>query len=85
MITAFDALDLNPTIIDRDRDAPLERRAGFLVLDSPRAAEICTRLKERGVSSDSRGDSLRLGPAPYLSDRQLEDAIGLLGEVVRGL
>ena len=29
--------------------------------------------------------ALRLGPAPYLSDRQLDDAIGILGEVVRGL
>ena len=29
----------------------------------------------------ARGDVLRLGPAPYLSDRQLRDAIGLLEEV----
>jgi hypothetical protein len=34
--------------------------------------------------TDARGDVLRLGPAPYLSDAQLRDAIGVLGEVVRG-
>jgi len=85
LTSAFDALDLDPAIIDRDRDAPLESVAGFLVLRAARAKEICAGLKERGVSSDSRGDALRLGPAPYLSDRQLKDAAGLLGEVVRRL
>jgi kynureninase len=33
--------------------------------------------------TDARGDVLRLGPAPYLSDAQLLEAVGLLGEVVR--
>jgi kynureninase len=40
-------------------------------------------LRARGVWTDARGDALRLGPAPYLSDRQLLDAIGILGEVAR--
>jgi kynureninase len=35
------------------------------------------------VFADARGDVLRFGPAPYLSDRQLRDAMGLLGEVAR--
>ena len=30
-----------------------------------------------------RRDTLRLGPAPYLSDAQLDDAMELLGEVAR--
>jgi kynureninase len=34
------------------------------------------------VLSDSRGPWLRLGPAPYLSDEQIEAAIGLLGEAL---
>jgi hypothetical protein len=33
--------------------------------------------------TDCRGDVLRFGPAPYLSDRQLRDAMSALGEVVR--
>jgi kynureninase len=33
--------------------------------------------------TDARGEVLRLGPAPYLSDQQLRDAVALLGEVVR--
>lgn len=81
----FDALDLDPVAIDRDRSVPLERIAGFLALRSPLAGDLCRALRERGVSTDHRGDVLRLGPAPYLSDRQLRDAIAALGEASRTL
>jgi kynureninase len=33
------------------------------------------------VASDSRGRYLRLGPAPYLSDDQLREAVARLGSV----
>ena len=33
--------------------------------------------------TDYRGDLLRLGPAPYLSDDQLRAAVAALGGVVR--
>jgi kynureninase len=39
-------------------------------------------VRDRGVLADARGEVLRLGPAPYLSDRQLLDAIAILGEAV---
>jgi kynureninase len=35
------------------------------------------------VLADARGDLLRLGPAPYLRDDQLRDAVAALGEVLR--
>lgn len=79
----FDALDLDPQVITRDRRAPLSEIAGFLALRSPRAGEICAALHTRGVLADFRADVLRLGPAPYLSDQQLKDAIRLLGEVAK--
>lgn len=80
----FDALDLPPAVIRR-RDVPAERLGGFLALEAPRADEIRRRLAERGVLTDSRRTTLRLGPAPYLSRRQIDDAVGALGEVVQGL
>lgn len=83
LATAFDALDLDPAVITRDRSLPLERIAGFLVLKSPRADAVCRQLRDRGVLTDSRGDSLRLGPAPYLDDEQLLEAIEVLGEIIR--
>ncbi len=82
---AFDDLDLDPAIIDRDRTVDLGDIAGFLALRTSRAGELHRLLRERGVLTDFRDDVLRLGPAPYLSDAQLEDAMGVLGECVRAL
>jgi kynureninase len=79
----FDALDLDPTIVDRDRSTPLSEIGGFLALHSPQAARLATLLHRRDVMVDARGEVLRFGPAPYLSDRQLGDAMALLGEVAR--
>jgi selenocysteine lyase/cysteine desulfurase len=81
----FDELDLDPRMISRDRQIPLARLGGFLALRSPRAGEICQCLRASGVHSDSRAEVLRLGPAPYLSDRQLEEAMSVLGDVVHSL
>jgi kynureninase len=78
----FDALDLDPAIITRDRSAPRSMYGGFLALRSPFAGPFCRELGRRGVLADFRGDVLRLGPAPYLSTAQLDAAIGLLGETV---
>jgi kynureninase len=83
LASAFDALDLDPAIVSRDRGVLLTEIGGFLALRSPVATSLARRLHARGVWTDARGEVLRLGPAPYLSDRQLRDAIGLLGEAAR--
>jgi selenocysteine lyase/cysteine desulfurase len=83
LASAFDALDLDPAILSRDRACRLDEVGGFLVLRSPAAGALVRSLRAGGVWTDARGDALRLGPAPYLSDRQLLDAIGILGEVAR--
>jgi kynureninase len=83
LASAFDALDLDPAVVSRDRSCALDELGGFLALRSPDAAGLSRRCRARGVWTDSRGDVLRLGPAPYLADRQLQDAIGILGEVGR--
>ncbi len=82
---SFDALDLDPGLVARDRSVPLEEVGGFLALRSSRAADLGRALRERGVSTDHRGDTLRLGPAPYLSDRQLSEAVEILSGVARRL
>lgn len=79
----FDALDLPPDRVKRDRRTPIDGLGGFLALESPRAGELCEALSRRGVLCDHRGERLRLGPAPYLSDAQLDTAIELLGELAR--
>jgi len=81
----FDDLDLDPTIIRRDRTLPLSGIGGFLALTSPLAERLHGQLQAAGVLTDFRATTLRLGPAPYLSDTQLEDAVGRLGEAARSL
>jgi kynureninase len=78
----FDALDLDTQVVRRDRTIPLDGVAAFLALESPSAAELVRGLRKRGVMCDVRGNLLRLGPAPYLSDAQLEAAMDALREVV---
>lgn len=78
----FDALDADPGLIERDRSVALGGVGGFLALRTPRAEALCGRLRARGVRTDWRGDLLRLGPAPYLSDRQLSDALAALDEAL---
>lgn len=78
-----DELDLDPAELDRDRDTPLACIGGFLALRTPRAGAISASLRQRGVFTDHRGELLRLGPAPYLSEVQLRDAVGELGDVIR--
>jgi kynureninase len=81
---AFERLDLDP---DLARVEPMadERRGGFLAIRAVAAPGLSAALEYRGVRTDARGDVLRLGPAPYLCDDQLLEAIAILGDVIRAL
>lgn len=85
LAAGVDALDPDPAVLSRDRSVRLSRRGGFLTMDTPFAGEICCKLRGRSVHADFRGRVLRLGPAPYLTDGQLDEAVAVLGEVVGGL
>jgi kynureninase len=82
LASTFDALDLDANVVTRDRSAPLTELGGFLALRSPKAGALQVALEIEGVLTDSRGEVLRFGPAPYLSDQQLIDAITRLQEIV---
>ena len=64
-------------------DVPIAERGGFLALTARDAAGLFLRLLECGVRTDYRGTVLRFGPAPYLSDAQLIEAMEMLAEVAR--
>ena len=85
LVAALDALDLPSSVISRDEDAAVADLGGFLSLGIPRAGEVQRTLVARGVLTDSRADRLRVGPAPYLSDGQLEAGMALIGEVAASL
>jgi kynureninase len=78
----FERIDVDPTLARVEPISP-EGRGGFLAIRTPRAHEWVPALKVRGVSCDARGEVLRLGPAPYLRDDQLRDAMVALREIAR--
>ncbi|MCG8469873.1 MAG: kynureninase [Gemmatimonadetes bacterium] len=81
LANTFDEADLPEERIRRDRSVELEDVGGFLALETPYAEAFQRALAARRVWTDHRDETLRLGPAPYLSDRQLEDAIAAIVEV----
>jgi len=81
LTSGFDALGVPEDVATRDRDTPLDSFGGFLALESPHADRLQAGLEKRGVFTDSRGRHLRLGPAPYLDDSQLERTLEVLSEV----
>ena len=55
-------------------EARREDYGGFVAVEVADAEEVSRRLAAEGVLTDSRGRRLRLGPAPYVTDDQLERA-----------
>ena len=81
LASGFAALGVDPGVA-HVIEIPPQRRAGFLAIRSARATELVRRLREAGVFADARGDILRLGPAPYLSDDQLIAGIATLSRLI---
>ena len=75
LLDRFDALKLPENFISRDHLVSPQQRGGFISLKSSHAALITKKLHQQKVYCDHRGDILRIGPAPYLSDRQLHEAM----------
>ncbi len=80
----FDRGDTDPNLILRDKRVSLAERGGFLTFRTPFAAKLKSQLAESGVIVDNRGDTLRIGPAPYCSDAQLTAAVSALVDLVSG-
>ena len=52
-----------------------ECRGGFVALKVNQAQEWSVALRSLKVFTDARGDALRFGPAPYLLDDEIDEAI----------
>lgn len=50
-------------------------RGGFIAVRLPNAAHVVRALRERGIWVDSRGGVLRLGPAPYVTNTEIDAAL----------
>src|SRR5436309_2527589 len=47
---------------------------GFLAIPAPRAGKIQKALRKKKIWTDYRGEMLRLGPAPYVTEAQIGEA-----------
>ncbi len=79
----FKALSLPPEMISLKHDVPATSTGGFVALETPYAGVIRTKLRERGMLTDHRNTTLRIGCAPYISSGQITEALRLLSEVVK--
>jgi len=79
LVQEFDLLGCDPALIKR-KDVPIKNIGGFLALKTVHAGELQAGLKAGGVWTDQRDGYLRIGPAPYVSDSQLKNAMAVLGE-----
>ena len=61
-----------------------EKRGAFVSARVKDAAAAAKHLHERGVLVDHRGDLLRLGPAPFVLDEELDRAAHELGVWLHG-
>lgn len=78
----FDELDAPERLMKRECAVPLDHFGGFLAIECPQSLAVARRLADDEILTDARGRYLRLGPAPYLSDAQLEAAMQRLEEAV---
>jgi kynureninase len=74
IVAAFERLDLPPAQAVLVPMTP-EGRGGFVTVHTPHAARVVQEAQAAGVALDSRGPYLRFGPAPYLSDAQIDEAM----------
>lgn len=77
----FKALGLSEDLVSLPVD--VEYMGGFMALKTPHAQSLCEKMRDRGVHTDYRHNWLRLGPAPYLCDEQLQDGITALEESIQ--
>jgi kynureninase len=58
------------------------RRGGFVAIETPRATALVTALRAEGIYADARGHRLRLGPAPYVTDDELDLGVATVARLL---
>lgn len=74
LVAGLEGLDV---VTPRDDGA----RAGFVAVRIADAGRVVDALRAQGIHTDARGDVLRLGPAPYVTDDEIDRAIAALRSI----
>jgi kynureninase len=64
-----------------ETEIALHETGGFLALRRLDTPQVHKALREQGVWTDYRGDMLRLGPAPYVTEDQLDEAANMIRDI----
>jgi len=62
---------------------PINENGGFLSLSSPHARKIREALLTKNIFTDARGEILRFGPAPYITEEQIYRAMDELEQTIK--
>lgn len=81
IISEFLNKEINPQIIKIKDDVSIDERGGFVSFESNFAGLFYESLMKNNIYSDFRGNILRLGPAPYISESQIKEAIFTLAKI----
>jgi len=81
----IERLDEAPGTFELLSPRAAEQRGPFVTVRHRQAGAVVERLRERGVFVDARADRLRLGPAPYLTDDEIDRGVSAAIEVARSL
>ena len=76
----IECMDLSDNVLSLPSHT-INDNAGFLSLTTKQAAKWVMMLAEHGIQTDSRGDQLRLGPAPYVTDEQIDKALDIIESI----
>ena len=82
LLSEFKRYDINPAKI---KVTEVKNRGGFVTFLTPHADVISKKLREHNILTDYRGEFLRFGPAPYLADKQLKQAMESLKDIVNNI
>jgi len=66
-----------------DVATPRDARGGFVSVRVRDARHVVEGLRARNVFVDARGELVRLGPAPYLTDDEVDRGVAIFREVAR--
>ncbi|MDI1474980.1 aminotransferase class V-fold PLP-dependent enzyme [Polyangium sp. y55x31] len=80
ILAQLDAAGLSDRVASSRVDA---RRGAFVAVRSAGAGHVVDRLRARGIFVDSRGDLVRIGPAPYLTDDEIDRGTLAVAEEIR--
>jgi kynureninase len=70
--------------LDLNTEVPLSARGGFLAVHTTDGAILQKALRKENIWTDYRGETLRLGPAPYVGKAQITEAERVLSLMLRG-